>query len=165
MVNFMNACYDDCEVPEIWRRRLVRALAKTEDAVGLEGIRPIALLEVGQKIMTGILTARLSEVWNQQEILHPSQIAFLFGRGCHQALERTRGVILDARDKNKEVHMLFLDLAKAYDSVEYWAMDAAMRGLGVPEKLLNFMHTLDKGAKGKILTGGLAQETGWISFE
>ena len=53
MVGFMNACYDNCEVPEIWRRRLVRALAKTEDAVGLEGIRPIALLEVGQKIMTG----------------------------------------------------------------------------------------------------------------
>ena len=84
MVGFMNACYDNCEVPEIWRRRLVRALAKTEDAVGLEGIRPIALLEVGQKIMTGILTARLSEVWNKHETLHPSQMAFLFGRTSRQ---------------------------------------------------------------------------------
>jgi len=160
----MNACYDNCEVPEIWRRRLVRALAKTEDAVGLEGIRPIALLEVGQKIMTGILTARLSEVWNKHETLHPSQMAFLFGRGCHQALERVRGVMLDAKSRNKELHMLFLDLAKAYDSVEYWAMDVAMRGLGVPEKLLDFMNRLDEGAKGKVLIGGAAQETGWIKF-
>ena len=32
--------------------------------------------------------------------------------------------------------MLFLDLAKAYDSVEHWALEDAMRGLGVPEGIL-----------------------------
>ena len=53
-------------------------------------------------------------------------------------MERLRGVLLDCETSGagKECHMLFLDLAKAYDSVEYWALDDAMRGLGVPEPVL-----------------------------
>ena len=98
-------------------------------------------LEVVQKILTGILTERIGRVWNAEEILNNAQMAFLFGRGCHQALERVKGLNLDCDRRNEEgeqceAHMLFLDLAKAYDSVEYWALEDAMRVRWIFEKLM-----------------------------
>ena len=57
--------------------------------------------------------------------------------------------------------MLFLDLAKAYDSVEFWALDDAMRGMGIPDKVLDLMFTLDTNAKAKVLMGA-DQQTQWI---
>ena len=173
LLDLLNVAFEAGEIPDMWSKRLIRALAKTDTAVGLADIRPITLLEVTQKILTGILTARISEVWNSTELIHTSQMAFLNGRGCHQALERTRGLLEACLTRNKEgnpsepseLHILFLDLAKAYDSVEYWALEAAMRGLGVPEKVLTIMRTIDNEAEAKVLMGGAVKETGWIPLE
>ena len=41
-------------------------------------------------------------------------------------------------------------------------MDYAMRGLGVPEKVLSVMAALDEEAKARVITGGSAGMTGWI---
>ena len=166
----LNDCLEKGIVPGMWAKRLIRPLAKTETAVGLSDIRPITLLDVTQKLLTGILTERLSNVWNQKGVLHWAQMAFLQGRGCYQALERLRGILLDCNAQNeqgthKEAHMLFLDLAKAYDLVEYWALEDAMRGLGVPEGIITLMHQLDESAHAKVLTGGSIRETGWIELQ
>ena len=136
MLELLNQCLESGEIPAIWAHRVIRPLAKTDTAIGLEDIRPITLLEVSQKILTGILTARIMAVWNSTEVLHPAQMAFLFGKGCYQAIERLRGLMMDCdaqckKGVNKELHLLYLDLAKAYDLVEYWALQDAMRGLGI----------------------------------
>ena len=73
-------------------------------------------------------------------------MAFLQGRGCYQAIERLRGVMLDSNRRGVECHMLFLDLAKAYDSVEYWALDDAMSGMGVPDNVVDLIGALDESA-------------------
>ena len=79
-----------------------------------------------------------------KKILPPLYICSMFD--CEVQAEMGEG---------KECHCLFLDLAKAYDSVEYWALEDAMRALGVPEKILKLMATLDRGAEAKVMTGGL----------
>ena len=153
LLDLLNQCLESTQVPSQWLYRLIRPLAKTEAAVGLSDIRPITLLEVSQKILTGILTKRIMDVWSEHQVLHPWQMAFLDGKGCVQALERLRGILADCRDSTnkKECHMLFLDLAKAYDSVEYWALEDAMRGIGIPENVLTVMRNLDERAQAKVL--------------
>ena len=118
LLDILNTALLTGAVPEGWLKRAIRPLAKTETAVGLNDIRPITLLEVSQKILTGILTARIAAVWNMGSLLNDTQMAFLEGRGCYQALERLRSIMYDSDRRGKECHMLFLDLAKAYDSVE-----------------------------------------------
>ena len=65
----------------------------------------------------------------------------------------------------KDAHILFLDLARAYDSAEYWALGDAMRGLGVPGGILTLIRQLDEAAHAKVLTGGTAKETDWIELQ
>ena len=81
LLYILNDCLDKGIVPGMWAKRLIRPLAKTETAIGLSDIRPIPLLDVTQKILTGILTERLSNAWNQSGVLHWAQMAFLQGRG------------------------------------------------------------------------------------
>ena len=166
LLDVLNECLANRTIPGLWAKRLIRPLAKTETAVGLSDIRPIALLDATQKILTGNLTERLSKIWNENEVLHWAQMAFLQGKGCYQALERLRGILLDCKTQNrsgttKDAHILFLDLAKAYDSVEYWALEDAMRGMGIPENVLALMATLDEGSRAKVLMGANMQ-TSWI---
>ena len=40
-----------------------------------------------------------------------------------------------------------------------------MRALGVPEKILRLMATLDRGAEAKVMTGGAVGQTRWIPLE
>ena len=92
------------------------------------------------------------------------------GRGATRHLSDYGVSCLTARPRiesgtTKDAHILFLDLAKAYDSVEYWALEDAMRGLGVPEGILTLMQQLDEAAHAKVLTGGTARETGWIELQ
>ena len=117
LLSVLNTALESGRIPNKWAYRLVRPLAKTATAAGLSDIRPITLLEVSQKVLTGILTARIMRVWTEHQVLHPNQMAFLNGAGCNPALERVRGVMVDCEDRNREgaaeAHMLFLDLAKA----------------------------------------------------
>ena len=69
--------------------------------------------------------------------------------------------MLDSKRTGKACHMLFLDLAKAYDSVEYWAMEDAMMGMGVPPKVVDLMCKLDENAKAQVLMGK-GTKTKWI---
>jgi hypothetical protein len=97
LLDILNECLANGTIPGLWAKRLIRPLAKTETAIGLADIRPITLLDATQKILTGILTERLSKVWNENEVLHWAQMAFLQGKGCYQALERLRGILLDCK--------------------------------------------------------------------
>ena len=58
LVDIMNIVMESGRIPEAWEHRVIRPLAKTETAVGLNDIRPITLLEVSQKILTGIITIK-----------------------------------------------------------------------------------------------------------
>ena len=161
LCKILNMVLNGDAVPELWKHRVIRPLAKTETAVGLSDIRPITLLEVSQKILTGILTQRLGAVWNLEGMLASTQMAFLQGRGCYQSIERLRGVMMDSKHTKRACHMLFLDLAKAYDSVEYWAMEDAMIGMGVPPKVVDVMRKLDVNAQAQVLMGK-GTRTKWI---
>ena len=67
--------------------------------------------------------------------------------------------------KAKDARMLYLALAKAYDSAAYWALEDTMRGLGVPERILTLMRRIDGSAEAKVPVGGEAQEIGWAGLQ
>ena len=50
------------------------------------------------------------------------------------------------------LHAAFLDLKQAFDSVEFWASDLALKRLRVPPKVLRLMQTLDTHSTRDLLT-------------
>jgi Reverse transcriptase (RNA-dependent DNA polymerase) len=65
----------------------------------------------------------------------------------------------DARQKNKEVWILFQDMKKAFDSVSLLMMEKALRRIKIPEIAIRFLLNLYNGRKIKVITEyGLTEE-------
>ncbi|KAL5782553.1 hypothetical protein ACOSP7_007582 [Xanthoceras sorbifolium] len=112
---------------------LVVLILKIEHAVNMGDFRPISLCNVIYKIISKVLTNRLRGVLG--ELVSETQSAFIPGRSifdnaivgfeCMHALKRKR--------KGKVGLLgLKLDMAKAYDRVEWWFLRAMLLTLGFP---------------------------------
>ena len=68
-------------------------------------------------------------------------VVFMPGRGTTDAIFAMRQLMEKYREKQKELHMVFIDLEKAYDRVPCQEVWRCMREKGVPEKYVTFDST------------------------
>jgi len=68
-------------------------------------------------------------------------------------------ILEDARQKSKEVWILFQDMKKAFDSVSLIMMKKALRRIKLPDQIIRFLLSLYNRQKIKVITEyGLIQE-------
>jgi hypothetical protein len=73
---------DPTMVPESWYARWICSVPKKKTGpITLDSIRPISLYEVLRKVWTSIITARISRVWTDLKVLHPTQYGYQFAMG------------------------------------------------------------------------------------
>lgn len=68
--------------------------------------------------MSSIQTDRINNWIEQYDILDNNQFGFRRGKDTSDAAARLFACIDNARSTNKALHAAFLDVAKAYDSVQ-----------------------------------------------
>ena len=82
------------------------------------------------------------------EMKHPlelEQFGFMPGRSTIDAVFSLRVIMEKYREGQKGLHMVFIDLEKAYDWVPWQEVWRCMREKGVPEKYVNIIQdTYDK---------------------
>src|SRR6201999_103219 len=64
-----------------------------------------------------------------------------------------------AKTKNDKIHIAYIDLAKAYDSVEYWGIVEVLENLGFNDKFVALIKAMCSNNKAQIITPfGLTEE-------
>ncbi len=58
----------------------------------------------------------------------------------------------DARDHNKEIHNLYIDLTKAYDSVEHWGLLQICEQYGLSSDFIQVIASLIENTHTRIIT-------------
>ena len=81
------------------------------------GTRPISITSCFGKLFTSILNARLMQFMQESNISHPLQGAFTKGRRGTDHIFVANTLIDQAKDLNLPLYAAFIDLQKAYDSV------------------------------------------------
>jgi hypothetical protein len=67
--------------------------------------------------------------------------------GCKDALFLLRTVLQDRREHNLETHVLFVDLVKAFDTVNHDLLFCILRKYGIPDTLISVIQSLHNDLK------------------
>ena len=117
---FFNKCFTSGIIPEEWSKSLVTPLlkGKAKDSTTLNNYRGISLLSHVYKIFTGLLNKRLTNYLESTGRLADEQNGFRKGRSCIDHIYALTSIIRNRKLSNKSTYCCFIDMAKAFDSVD-----------------------------------------------
>jgi len=99
------------------------------------------------------LWVRVIEGWLRKDILiQKNQFRFMPGRSTTEAIHLIRRLIELCRDKKKDLHLVFVDLEKAYDTVPCEVMWECLKKKEVSVAHIKVIKDMYKGVKTSVMT-------------
>ena len=105
--------------PSQWKLAKVTPLHKKGPTDCMGNFRPISILCTLSKILERHVHNHLYNYLMTENLLHPSQSGFRPNHSCETALAHMTDAWINALDKGNMVGTLFIDLRKAFDSVDH----------------------------------------------
>ena len=140
-------------VPPQWKRAIIVAIEKVPGVRRVDKLRPLKLLEVTMKGVVSIVKSRLRSKLEDAHLLHRWQQAFRSERRTTLSAVGIVNLIEDAIRYRKDLHLVLIDIKKAFDSVvRTIGKEAALRRLGVPLKVVEYFMELDRGNQSEVRT-------------
>ena len=131
------------KIPEHLKASRSILLAKTTDRLGEIGNwRPLSISSVILRIYTKILAKRLTA----GVTLHPSQRGFIPAPGVEQNSVLLEHLIRQQKKTKGTLAVVFLDLAKAFDTVSHDLIAKGLERLSVPKQFRNIVSDLYQNA-------------------
>jgi retron-type reverse transcriptase len=119
LTHIVNLSLSQGFVPDEMKIAQVIPLYKAEDKSFVKNYRPISILPVFSKILEKVFYNRILNYLNKNEILYANQYGFRKGHLTASALLDLYDKISEAIDKREVAVGVFLDLSKAFDTVNH----------------------------------------------
>ena len=145
-------------VPADWRDAVMVVLYKgkgSRDDCG--NYRGIALLSAVGKVLCRILLDRLLN-HVADDTLPESQSGFRTGRGTTDMIFSARQLQEKCIEQGRDLYQVFIDLTKAFDTVNRDALWEILRKLGCPEKFLAVLQSFHVGMRARVSVSGRISE-------
>ncbi len=160
LLQLINLCLQFNDIPNQWKKAQIFTIPKSQLWDGdLNQLRPITLLECGRKLLTKILTNRLSTILESNSVLQSNNYGFRAGRSTNDALLILKNCIDIANQKKHPLYIACLDIKRAYDSISFESLEISLRRLRIPERFILFLRNIDIARTLVIITAyGLTDE-------
>ena len=133
------------KVPKAWNRGRIVLIHKKGPVADVSNYRPLTILPCMYSAYSKVLNARLTEVVEKHHLLGEVQNGFRRDRSGIDSAFILNSVLWKTSAQQKKVNLAFLDLQKAYDSIQrdtLWKI-LADKGFGGP--FLESLKSLYKG--------------------
>lgn len=117
--------------PQVFKLGQIKPIYKSGDKNLVDNYRPISVLPTLSKILERIMNKRLVNYLETNNLLSSSQYGFRRGKSTNDAVHDLTSSIVTALDKKKKCLVLFLDLAKAFDTVSIPRLLKKLEWLGI----------------------------------
>ena len=111
-------------------------LFKKDDPTLLENHRPISLLSTIAKVMEKIIFTQLSSYFNEHKLIFDNQYGFRPKHSTEYAALELVDRIITQMDKKETPINIFLDLSKAFDTIDHTILLAKLRYYGIHDTAL-----------------------------
>ena len=135
----MEKVWDQERIPEEWRGSILVPIFKGKgDIQECGNYRGIKLMSHTLKILERMIEARLRE----EVEIGREQVGFMRGFGTTDGIFCLRQLMEKFRERQRELHMVFIDLEKAYDRVPRQEIWRSLREKMVPEKYVRMIQEM-----------------------
>ncbi len=129
------------DFPQILKVGKITPIHKKGNKELLENYRPISTLPILGKIYEKIIFERLYEFFVSQGTLSESQFGFRKSHSTSHAIHRSVDIISEAHSKKKHVIGVFIDLSKAFDTLDHSILLNKLDNSGVRGKALKLLSS------------------------
>ena len=102
----------------------------------------ITLLSIAGKVLARVLLNRLNGHVNCSNVIPESQCGFRSGRGTMDMIFTARQVQEKCRKQHQDLLKVFIDLTKAFDSVDRAGLWQVLLKIGCRQKFVNIIRSL-----------------------
>ena len=137
------------KIVECWSSAILIRLYKNKgDKRSCDNYRGISLLVVASKIFTRVILNRIQHVIDSR--LLEQQAGFRPNRSTMDSVFIVKMIMEKSREFNKPLHMVFIDIQKAYDSVNRELLWRICRSYGITEKLVRILKLTYKNSNAQV---------------
>ena len=144
-----------CYIPDEWKRSLVVPIFKKGDRCDPDCYRPISLLCVPAKVMSRLINDVLYERLETAGVLADEQGGFMKSRGCPEMVLGLYSLCEGRKRRGDRTFLAFVDVRKAYDTVQRAGLALRLLELGTPEHIWAMVRSMYTGDSACIAAGGL----------
>ncbi len=127
------------EVPQDWRKAIICPIFKKGDPEDAANYHPVSLTSVLCKMFEILLEKALFLFLTETRSLSPSQHGFLPPQSRLSNLIRQEERVTHLLDEGHTVDLVYLDFAKAFDSVNRRLLLAKLKSSGIDVAVLNWI--------------------------
>ena len=138
------------EVPQQWKYAIIMVLHKKMDRTECGNARGISLMVHAIKILLKIIDCRISEYCERVGILPEEQSGFRPNRSTTGMMFAIRRLQELARKKRIPLYVCFIDLTKAYDSVDRTLLWTVLARYGVPQNMISVIRQLHDSMRASV---------------
>ena len=122
LCDLFNMSLSTCEIPAIWKCSRITPLHKGGDGLDPNNHWPISIICSIAKVFEKIIYDQLSHYLNKCNILSPFQSGFRSNHSTTTALLKLTNYIFSASNNSQLTGAIFIDLTKAFNSVDHYLL-------------------------------------------
>ena len=158
-----NCCMREGHYPESFKVARVVPVFKSEDPTQFSNYRPISVLPVLSQIFERVLKSRLIQFLAEQEVIIPGQYGFRSGHSTAMAILDMVEKIRTAWTEKNCALGVFVDLKKAFDTVDHDILLQKLGHYGVRGQTLKILESYLKDRSQYVCYGGYESERGCVT--
>ena len=153
LTKLINECINVGFFPDCLKRALVVPIHKKDDKDIPNNYRPISLLPCISKLFEKVIYKRIVDFCKSQKIISEKQFGFRNKHSTQNALTHLTDLIAEKMDNSETSIVVFLDLAKAFETVNHKILLEKLEHYGIRGIPLELMKSYLSGRKQSVKCG------------
>ena len=141
LAHIINLCITQAIWPDALKKAEIVPIFKSGDKHNPVNYRPISLISNIAKVFEKILYNRIYDFVIKNNIISKQQFGFLKNLGTRDALNYVTNILYQNLDRSKKTLIAFLDLAKAFDTVNHRLLIDKLYCIGIRGQALDLLDS------------------------
>lgn len=160
---FYRNSLDTGTIPKQLKSANITPIYKGGSRAEAKSYRPVSLTSHIIKVLERIIVKNMATYLEQNNKMNQDQHGFRSGRSCLSQLLSHYETILEKLEYNKNVDVVYLDFAKAFDKVDHGILLHKTQQMGITGKLGMWLHSFLTGREQRVVASGAVSQPSLVA--